>query len=272
MPAGRLARTSGTGKAVLLAVCLLSGVSVGVRWSELQSRPAHRGPEPGRQTEEPVLLPEAARWKAPADAVPAPGPAEPADNAASSVFELGAADWYRGVRECGSPAVDGYAHVKPECLAKSQTQRLSLLDMGRGEGWREQLNCTMEHNASWDGLAVRWGIGFKAERPEQCRDACRAHEVGTIPGPFERFMCNVWVWCGAETCFEPDAHKHSFGDCWLKWSETPENPEINMRGIMDEAFLQRHPPAKQGTSWVSGACLPRGLAMSNGTWGPRSRW
>ena len=36
-----------------------------------------------------------------------------------------------------------------------------------------------------------------------------------------------------------------------------------MRGVMDEAFLQRHPPAKQGTSWVSGACLPRGLTMSN---------
>ena len=79
MEAGRPARASGTGKAVLLAVCLLSGVSVGVRWAELKSRPAKRDPEPGRQAEEPVLLPEAAWWKAPADAVPAPGPAEPAD-------------------------------------------------------------------------------------------------------------------------------------------------------------------------------------------------
>ena len=87
--------------------------------------------------------------------MPAPGPAEAADNAtttASSVFELGAAEWYHGERECGSPAVDGYAHVKPECLEKSQTQRLSLLDMGRDGVWREQLNClwnTTRRGTGW---------------------------------------------------------------------------------------------------------------------------
>ena len=40
-------------------------------------------------------------------------------------------------------------------------------------------------------------------------------------GPFSRLPCNTWTWCGEASCFEPDAHKHSFGNCWLKFAEDP---------------------------------------------------
>jgi hypothetical protein len=32
---------------------------------------------------------------------------------------------------------------------------------------------------------------------------------------------------GFDTCFEPDVHKHTKGDCWLKFTEGPGNPEVS---------------------------------------------
>jgi hypothetical protein len=46
-------------------------------------------------------------------------------------------------------------------------------------------------------------------------------------GPFVDFPCNSFVWCPDEVCFEPDAHKHTKGDCWLKWTEGPAYPEVS---------------------------------------------
>lgn len=84
----------------------------------------------------------------------------------------------------------------------------------------------------------------------------------------------MWTWCSRPKCFEPDAHSHSFGDCWLKFSELPELPEVNQRSLgMRPSFLRRHKAEMAGgCSWVSGALLPAGVAMTNGTWGPRAFW
>ena len=81
-------------------------------------------------------------------------------------------------------------------------------------------------------------------------------------------------------CFEPDAHTHGPGDCWLKFTETPENVEVNQRGennapgtVKDGApYGKRHPDAPRLAHWTSGVMLPRGWTPSNGTYGPRATW
>ena len=63
------------------------------------------------------------------------------------------------------------------------------------------------------------------------------------------------------------------GSCWLKFSENPEAPEVNMRHPMRPAFLRRHrAQMADGVPWVSGALLAPGTPFTNGTWGPRAFW
>ncbi|CAI5524065.1 unnamed protein product [Closterium sp. Naga37s-1] len=141
-------------------------------------------------------------------------------------------------RVCGSPAVDGYAHVNATCLEASPTNRMwwSMHPQGGRSG--EGLDCHMEREVSLDGLAVRWGIGHKTTTPEQCCQACRDHRPDPqVADPFAHLPCNVWVFCCAPTCFEPDAHTHTFGDCWLKFSEAPQSPEVNARGEYPRELL-----------------------------------
>ncbi|CAI5963760.1 unnamed protein product [Closterium sp. NIES-64] len=214
-------------------------------------------------------------------------------------------------RVCGSPAVDGYAHVNATCLEASPTNRMwwSMHPQGGRSG--EGLDCHMEREVSLDGLAVRWGIGHKTTTPEQCCQACRTY---TTPGralppllttagsfafflfhhpspvlfpplpprdhrpdpqvadPFAHLPCNVWVFCCAPTCFEPDAHTHTFGDCWLKFSEAPQSPEVNARGEYPRELRARHAEAPERCQWVAGVLLPPGQTLTNGTWSPRHEW
>ena len=174
-------------------------------------------------------------------------------------------------RACGSPAIDGYAHVDPKCIKASPTT--ARYERARREG--AELVAFHELNADYDGLGVRWGIGHKKQTWKECEDACRAFDPARATGaPFGGLPCNIWTWCSRAVCFEPDAHKHSFGDCWLKFSELPEAPEVNQRTPgMRPAFMRRHRrDMANGTTWVSGALLPPGVAFTNGTWGPRAYW
>ncbi|CAI5503596.1 unnamed protein product [Closterium sp. Naga37s-1] len=176
-------------------------------------------------------------------------------------------------RVCGSPAVDGYAHVNATCLEASPTNRMwwSMHPQGGRSG--EGLDCHMEREMSLDGLAVRWGIGHKTTTPEQCCQACRDHEPDPQVGdPFARLPCNVWVFCSAPSCFEPDAHTHTFGDCWLKFSEAPQSPEVNARGEYPRELRARHAEAPERCQWVAGVLLPPGQTLTNGTWSPRHEW
>lgn len=51
--------------------------------------------------------------------------------------------------------------------------------------------------------------------------------VVTAPsGPFKAVPCNAFAFCPDEVCFEPDAHHHTKGDCWLKFTEGPAWPEV----------------------------------------------
>jgi len=58
-------------------------------------------------------------------------------------------------RECGSPAVDGYAHVSPPCLLQSP----AMVWWKETQPAPEDLVVHIERHADYDGLAVRWGIG-----------------------------------------------------------------------------------------------------------------
>ncbi|KAL1524179.1 hypothetical protein AB1Y20_019088 [Prymnesium parvum] len=172
-------------------------------------------------------------------------------------------------RACGSPAIDGYAHVDPKCVQRSPTAQLYNELLANGS----ELIGTHELNADYDGLGVHWGIGHTKQRWEDCEQACRQHRPGTGGGPFAALPCNVWTWCSRPTCFEPDAHSHHFGDCWLKFTELPHAPEVNMREPMRSSFMRRHhTQMAAGVPWVSGALLPPGVTMTNGTWGPRAFW
>ena len=176
-------------------------------------------------------------------------------------------------RACGSPAIDGYAHVDSECLEVSPTARQYAALLASGSA----LVGHHEEGLDLDGLGVRWGIGHTKSTWEQCEAACRAHRPTPADkprqGPFSRLPCNVWTWCAQPKCFEPDAHTHSFGDCWLKFSELPESPEVNMRTPMLRTYMQRHrKEMAAGFPWVSGVLLPEGVELTNGTWGPRAYW
>ena len=188
-------------------------------------------------------------------------------------------------RECGSPASDAYASVKPACLEASATAK----EFDHSEAGRMAQVVWVETHASYDGLAVAWGVGNKKASPAACADACRRHVADPVDGPprlggmFGKLPCNAFVYCpvGEARCFEPDAHMHTGGDCWLKFTEVPESPEVNGRGAMTDpatfkngvAYNARHPAAnKPLVPWVSGVLLPPGASPGNGTWGPRALW
>lgn len=84
-----------------------------------------------------------------------------------------------------------------------------------------KLYCVTEEAAEHDGVAVKWGLGNKMETAEDCARACLNHKITG-----ENLPCNTFTWCQDEICYEPDAHKHTKGDCWLKFTEGPAYPEV----------------------------------------------
>lgn len=199
------------------------------------------------------------------------GPTRPCDDCTlpSTYYGCVSKTLCNTTRECGSPAIDGYSHVDTGCLERSRDARVYLDLISRGV----KLAPFAESGADYDGLGVRWGIGHKKANWSECEAACIAHRPTPSGGPFHALPCNVWTWCGRETCWEPDAHKHSFGDCWLKFSEQPEAPEVNMRMPMSRPYMRRHgKEMRDGVPWVSGVLLEPGVQLRNGTWGPRAFW
>jgi len=102
-------------------------------------------------------------------------------------------------RECGSPAVDGYAKVNLTCLAMSVTAR----EFDASTTGRERLVVHAEEHASYDGVAVRWGIHHTTQTAAECAKRCREHVVKPNGTGAEVLPCNVFVWCpiDVERCF-----------------------------------------------------------------------
>ncbi|KAL4522532.1 hypothetical protein Ndes2437A_g07300 [Nannochloris sp. 'desiccata'] len=112
-------------------------------------------------------------------------------------------------RVCGSPAVDGYVHVKRQCLRESPTAQWWY--NAKPDPYKD-LVTHIEQRADYDGLAVGWGIDNKKATVEECAEACRAHKMNPNDQVgFGALPCNAFAYCDADICFEPDAHKHSRG-------------------------------------------------------------
>ncbi|KAK9845704.1 hypothetical protein WJX81_000103 [Elliptochloris bilobata] len=181
-------------------------------------------------------------------------------------------------RVCGSPAMDGYAHVNASCLRSSPAARWWRNAAASGRlAEKAFLEAHVEQRADYDGVAVKWGLGHKAASAQACAQACLDH----VPAPaltdsaqgVQDLPCNAFSWCGdASGCFEPDIHRHEYRDCWLKFAEAPLEPEVNMRGELPPDFRARHPRAPVTVQWASGVLLPAPLQPGNGTWSPRYSW
>lgn len=174
-------------------------------------------------------------------------------------------------RVCGDPAIDGYAHVVPQCLEDSPTAKWWAKFYAEG-GKQTDLVMHIEQSGEMDGLAVAWGLGNKKETAEECAQQCLDHMPGKVDGPFKNLPCNAFSWCPDEVCFAPDAHKHTKGDCWIKFTEGPASPQINMRGMITPDMKRRHPEAPERAQWWGGVLLPPGVPLTNGTFGPRYKW
>eukprot|EP00775_Hariotina_reticulata_P013419 gene13419-13547_t len=174
-------------------------------------------------------------------------------------------------RTCQSPAVDAYTHINVTCLKRSPTARYYQEYLAAG-GHLQDMVVHIEQHADYDGVAVRWGIKHKFKSILACAKACWQHQPGTVDGPFKDFPCNAFTYCNAEVCFEPDIHQHTKGDCWLKFTEAPASPEVNMRGLQPEHFRAKHPQAPMVAPWIAGVLLPPGVQLTNGSWSPRYYW
>lgn len=119
-----------------------------------------------------------------------------------------------------------------------------------------------------------WGLDTFYAEWEDCAEACKAHVPVKGDRGFAGLPCNAFAYCAAPKCFEPDAYngQHSRGNCWLKFTEGPGSPEINMRGRLPPDYKARHPDAPDVVQWVAGVVLPADVPMREGTFGPRWSW
>ena len=104
-------------------------------------------------------------------------------------------------RACGSPAVGAYSKIPQGCMERSPTALRYAKALAAGT----PLIGFTDLAADYDGLGVRWGIGHKKERWEDCEEACRAFNRGALRGgPFRGLPCNTWTWCSQKvrTCVQ----------------------------------------------------------------------
>eukprot|EP01060_Flectonema_neradi_P002837 TRINITY_DN11785_c0_g1_i1.p1 TRINITY_DN11785_c0_g1~~TRINITY_DN11785_c0_g1_i1.p1 ORF type:complete len:475 (+),score=66.64 TRINITY_DN11785_c0_g1_i1:101-1525(+) len=175
-------------------------------------------------------------------------------------------------RTCGSPATNAYENISNDCLVNSGTFKAYTEYLKSRSA--STMKCYKENHVSYDGVTVLWGIGNKKNTAEECALSCINYKPRPDVGVGSNLPCNEWVFCPKDSpvCFEPDAHTHTAGDCWLRFTEHPQSPEINMRGLLDAGFRKRHPTSPELTTWVSGVVLLPNTPITAGVWGPRALW
>lgn len=129
--------------------------------------------------------------------------------------------------------------------------------------WEEPIpeDCYPEKHADYDGVAVKWGLGHKAESAAECCMKCKLFKPGPGGQP-----CNVWVWCGDPSgkCWTMDIHDHTTGDCWLKfqsgWDNKTDlattNLKVNHRDKFSTEFRNEHKTAPVKVPWTAGLVVP----------------
>mmetsp|Transcript_4468 Transcript_4468/g.6034 ORF Transcript_4468/g.6034 Transcript_4468/m.6034 type:complete len:232 (-) Transcript_4468:87-782(-) len=129
--------------------------------------------------------------------------------------------------------------------------------------------CHMFENTDFDGYAVIWGSQNLKESAAECCQSCKDY----VPVPPSYYPCNIWVWCGhGDGCFAPAAGEFKYGQCWLKYQDSPENPQVNMKGDYSPQYRASHHTAPRAVQWTAGVVVGTGIQVSNGTWSSRSHW
>ncbi|KAK3285903.1 hypothetical protein CYMTET_6515 [Cymbomonas tetramitiformis] len=111
--------------------------------------------------------------------------------------------------------------------------------------------CHAVANLDLDGPAVSWGSSFKKNSAAECCEACKRHKkTANQPG-----NCNSWVWCPEPECWSPDIWNHTYGECWLKVQQDPQNPKVNFEGAYPSEFRKEHKTAPEMVAWMAGTIL-----------------
>lgn len=110
----------------------------------------------------------------------------------------------------------------------------------------------IEDHADYDGdTCVRWGSERRVASAEECALAC----WNFVPHMHRLAYCNTFVYCPKAKCWAEDIHQHTQGECWLKYSETPDQPLVNSRGAMIER-RRVHRTMPELPDWIAGTILP----------------
>ena len=170
---------------------------------------------------------------------------------------------------------------------------------------------TADHRGyAGDGAAV-WGMSFKLTSAAECCAACKVHAAvcgepqnegkpwwPSRPDllchklrPKAPHVCQIWTYCPEEQCFAFDIHKHTRGECWLKYQDSdPTRPKDPHFGHTTYPEVMRSAPRKIWpwavseeiwpgpmplyVPWVSGVLAPADAevvsAPPNDKW--RERW
>jgi hypothetical protein len=209
--------------------------------NQRSGRPA--GLEPQVRSEQALLRARrlsASSSTAPAGAVPGAvqGPQYPSSRPRSVVDIAAAAEPRCGDGKCEAP------EDFESCLADCP-------------GVTTPSQCGEEPHSDPGGEAVAWGLTHKTASAAECCDRCAAHAADPKNA---KKPCNSWVFCQLPQCWSLDtAHKHTFGECWLKWQVDPKRPLYGQRGRYTDEFRKRHRNAHKGGLNVDGT--PRNLSV-----------
>ncbi|KAL1530684.1 hypothetical protein AB1Y20_001584 [Prymnesium parvum] len=115
--------------------------------------------------------------------------------------------------------------------------------------------CGEEPHSDPGGEAVAWGMTHRAASAAECCEKCAQHAAKQPRKP-----CNSWVFCYLPQCWSLDTgHKHTFGECWLKWQANVARPLYGQRGRYSDEFRKKHWYAHKTGRNVDGT--PRNLTV-----------
>ena len=96
--------------------------------------------------------------------------------------------------------------------------------------------CGEEPHSDPGGEAVAWGLTHKTASAAECCERCAAHAADPKNA---KKPCNSWVFCYLPQCWSLDTgHKHTFGECWLKWQVNPGRPLYGQRALSPSPLTQ----------------------------------
>mgnify|MGYP006136844153 CR=1 FL=1 len=116
--------------------------------------------------------------------------------------------------------------------------------------------CGEEPHSDPGGEAVAWGLTHKTASAAECCERCAKHAADPKNAGKQ---CNSWVFCYLPQCWSLDTgHKHTFGECWLKWQASSKTL-YGQRGKYSDEFRRRHKNAHLFGQNVDGS--PRNLSV-----------